>query len=108
MRSLETYRDLIVRVEELARRNPFRYRATLAALAALGFAYVIGIVLLALGGVAVLLGLVVLSHQLVLLKLALIPLALSALLMKSLRVRIPPPDGRRLTREEAPSLFAEI
>ena len=81
MRSLETYRDLIVRVEELARCNPLRYRATLAALAALGFAYVIGIVLLALGGVAVLLGLIVLSRQLVLLKLILIPLALSALLL---------------------------
>ena len=108
MRSLEAYRDLIGRVERLARRDPLRYRINLALLAILGFGYVIVMALVTLAAAVGVLGLLVVSKSVVLLKLALVPLALAYVLVKALWVRLPPPQGRRLTRREVPALFDEI
>jgi Zn-dependent protease with chaperone function len=108
MRSLEAYRELIGRVEELARTKPLHYRINLALLAVLGFGYVVAMALLTLGAAVGVLVLLVISKSAVLFKLALVPLALAYMLVKSLWVRLPPPEGRRLTPREVPALFEEI
>src|SRR5512138_2549115 len=108
MRSLEAYRDLIVRVERMAQASPLRYRVNLALLAALGFVYVIGMALLGLAAGLGVLILLLLSKAAALYKLALVPLALAALLIRSLWLRVPAPTGRKLSRRETPALFQEI
>ncbi len=108
MRSLEAYRDLIVRVERLAEANPLRYRVNLALLAVLGFAYVIAMVLACVLTAGAVLALLVASKTAALIKLALLPLALAFMLVKAMWVRFPPPAGRRVTRREVPALFDEI
>jgi Zn-dependent protease with chaperone function len=108
MRSLEAYRELIGRVEALAQSDPLRYRINLALLAVLGFGYVAGMALLTLAAAVGVLGLLVVSKSVVLLKLALVPLALAYMLVKAMWVKVPPPEGRRLSRREVPALFDEI
>jgi Zn-dependent protease with chaperone function len=108
MRSLEAYRDLIGRVEELAQRSPLRYRIRLALLAALGFGYVAAMVLTALAAALAVLALLVVSKSVALIKLALLPLALAFMLVRAMWVSLPPPPGRRLTQREVPALFEEI
>jgi Zn-dependent protease with chaperone function len=108
MRNLEAYRDLIGRVEALAQRDPLRYRINLLLLAALGFGYVIAMALLTFGAALGVLALLVISKSVVLFKLALLPLALACMLVRAMWVRLPPPEGRRLTRRETPALFEEI
>jgi Zn-dependent protease with chaperone function len=108
MRSLEAYRELIGRVEALAQAHPLRYRVNLALLAALGFGYVAALALLTLLAAIAALALVVLSKNVVLLKLVLLPLALAYVLVKAMWVRLPAPQGRRVTAREVPALFQEI
>jgi Zn-dependent protease with chaperone function len=108
-RSLETHRDLIARVAHLARERPLRYRITLVLLASLGFGYVLAVVLAALAcGLVGVLVLLPVSKKVLLYQLALVPLAFACLPLRALRVRMPQPDGRRVTRREVPALFAEI
>jgi Zn-dependent protease with chaperone function len=108
MRSLEAYRDLIGRVEQLAQSNPLRYRVNLALLAILGFGYVAGMALLTLAAALGVLALLVFSKSALLIKLALVPLTLAYMLLKALWVKLPPPEGRRLVPREVPALFEEI
>jgi len=108
MRSLEGYRDLIARVEQLAQASPARYRLNLVLLAGLGFGYVLVVATgAALSSLAVL-ALILYSKNVYLFKVALLPLGLAYLLVRALFVKLPPPEGRRLTRAEAPLLFDEI
>lgn len=108
MRSLEAYRELIGRVEALAQRSPQRYRINLVLLAALGFGYVFAMLLAGLFAAVGVLVLLVVSKSAALYKLALIPLAFVYVLVKAMWVRMPPPPGRRLTRQEVPALFEEV
>ena len=79
------------------------YRLQVALLAALGYAYLLTIALIMLGVVAV--TLFYASFNWLTLKILWVPLALAGLVLRSLWITIPEPDGRELKREQAPALF---
>ena len=111
MQSMSARRALIERLEREAVAHPARYRAKVAALAAAGFG-VLGAALLLALGVSVGLVLLLLAASPVLLlklaKLVWIPIAFGWVLLRSLWVKVEPPQGYRLASDEAPMLHAEV
>jgi Zn-dependent protease with chaperone function len=108
MRSLEEYQDLIARAERLAVQRPRRYKLRLGLLACLGIGYVVLMTSLTLVCILVVLALVIQSRNVILLKVALVPLGFGYVLVRAICFRLPPPEGRRVTPDELPGLFAEI
>ena len=94
---------LIRPLETFAARKPGLYRLQVALLAALGYAYLLVVVTILLGIVVA--TLFYASFNWITLKILWIPLALAGLVLRSLWITIPEPDGRRLEREQAPALF---
>lgn len=108
MKTIQDFHDLVERCERLAEKNPAAYRWRVAGLALLGLLFVIT---LAIGGIVLGLGtaaLLIASKAAILLKFAIIPLAFSYVILRSLFISLPPPDGLPLTKKAAPKLFAEI
>jgi Zn-dependent protease with chaperone function len=108
VRTLEQYRDLIARAENIVAAHPLRYKLQLVLLAACGIGY---IVLLALCGAMCALfvvGLIAVSKSFALIKLALLPLGFAYFLARALWFHLPPPQGQRMSAAEVPALFAEI
>lgn len=103
----EKFAALVARLEKQAQRNPGGYQRRVVLLALLGNAYV----LMMLALVVVLLG-ASLASVVVLkaigVKLVLVMGFFLWLLLKALWVRIPPPEGVRITAAQAPELFAII
>jgi Zn-dependent protease with chaperone function len=105
----EEYSALVSRLETFAAAKPGSYRLRVGALALLGYAYVLGIILLLLTVLVLMVWGILETHAGVLLvKLVLPVLALLAALGRALWVRVAPPEGRELQRSEAPKLFSEI
>jgi Zn-dependent protease with chaperone function len=99
------FRELVEELEVSAQQSDVGYRLRVALLAALGYLYVVGVVALLLGALWLVFLAVKDGRHLALLKLA-IPMALLALVgLRALWVRLEPPEGTPLTREEAPQLF---
>lgn len=98
---------LIDRLEVLAQQQPALYRFRVAALAALGYAYLLLIVLLLLALVvgAVFMAFEVSALNFLIIKVIWIPFVLAGLVLRSLWVTIPEPDGRELKYDDAPRLF---
>ena len=82
-------------------RKQYRFRVFLLAL--LGYAYLLFIVALLLALVVV--PIFYLGFNILIAKFLLIPLILAGLVLRSLWVTIPEPDGKKLRRDEAPDLF---
>lgn len=105
----EQFDALVARLTKDADQNPLAYKARVLLLALLGYAYVFGILL---GIIAILVGVILLvktGRAVVLLKNVAIPLAIFAWVVgKALWVKLSPPEGRPLRREEAPQLFADM
>ncbi len=100
------FRDLVDNLEVSAQESDLAYRIRVALLAALGYAYVVGVVALLLGATWLLLLAVKDGRHLALLKLA-VPMALLAAVgMRALWIRLEAPEGMQVTRDEAPALFA--
>jgi Zn-dependent protease with chaperone function len=99
----EKFASLIHSLENFAAARPGLYRFRVGLLAALGYFYLLFIVsiLLAIVGLT----LFNLSFNWITLKILWIPLALVGLVLRSLWITIPEPDGASLTREQAPALF---
>ena len=95
---------LVARLESQAVRRPLLYKMRVLMLALLGYGYItfmlIGLLLMTLLSLAVLKGIG--------LKLAIPLLILIWAVLKALWVKLEAPEGRRLTRKEAPALFAMI
>ncbi len=111
------FRELIQHLELLAKQAPTLYRLRLTALALLGYAYLL-VILLVLAGVLGLIGILVwaaivkgkagaVAIQL-LLKLGLPAAIMAYVVLKAFWVRIPAPEGRFLQPHEAPALFRLI
>lgn len=94
---------LIRPLETFAAASPGLYRLRVGLLAALGYAYLLIIVSILLAIVAA--TLFYASFNWVTLKVLWIPLALVGLVLRSLWITIPEPDGMKLKREHAPALF---
>ncbi|HJP90650.1 MAG TPA: M48 family metalloprotease [Pyrinomonadaceae bacterium] len=90
-------------LEAFAQHNPGAYRLRVALLAALGYAYLFAVVLLLLALVFVILSSVRIGYFAI--KIIWIPLVLIGLVLRSLWITLPVPDGTELKREQAPALF---
>src|SRR5688572_926563 len=100
---------LVARLTREADARPLWYKARVFLLAMLGYAYVFGILLVLIGIVAAVIYIVSTGRGLRLLGDIALPLALFAwFVSKSLWVKIDPPDGRTLRKDEAPRLFAAM
>src|SRR5918993_5707763 len=97
------YANLIRSLETFAAEKPGMYRLRVALIAALGYAYLLFILLLLLGVVAA--TVFYLRVNWLTIKLAWIPLAVVGIIIKSLWISIPEPDGKELQHEHAPALF---
>ncbi len=111
MPSVEAHRALVERLEREAAAFPLRYQWKVALLAALGFAVLGGAVLGAFGLSAGLIVALAAISPVLLLKLAKvlwIPVAIGWVVLRSLWISFPPPDGERVSPTQAPMLHAEI
>ncbi len=106
----EQMTELIRRLEALPPSAQGSYRRRLGLLAALGYAYVIALLLFVLGAVVgvVLLSAKLHSHGGMQLKLVIALLAFAGIIVRSLWVRAERPAGIELTRSDAPKLFEEV
>jgi Zn-dependent protease with chaperone function len=94
---------LVDQLEGYARENPGAYKLRVAMLAALGYVFLIGTVL-----VVLLLVLTVIYFggvNWLIIKILLIPLGVAAIVLRSLWVEFPEPEGLELRYEDAPRLF---
>jgi Zn-dependent protease with chaperone function len=104
----EQFAETVGRLEEYAGREPRKYALRVGLLAALGYAYVLG-VLAVLAALIYLLGWIMFAGARVnwlVLKFGWVLLTLAWVVLRALWVKMPAPEGIRLTREEAPRLFA--
>ena len=101
---------LIERLEELSRKDPAAYRFRVSLVAALGYAYLFAVVLALLALVAGAIWAMFVAGRIdwMLLKVIWIPLVLAGLVLRSMWISIPPPDGKEVQREQAPALFELI
>jgi Zn-dependent protease with chaperone function len=103
----DEFEALVRRLEPRARSDPKGYRRRVALLAGLGYA-AIGLalaVVLALGALVVLFAL---SGPALLFKFLIPIVAIGWIVAKSLAVKLDPPEGMPLSRDEAPALHAMI
>jgi Zn-dependent protease with chaperone function len=99
----EKFNALIDRLEVSSRQRPAAYRLRVAALAALGYGYLFAVVLaLLLLIAAVLFGG---KFNFLTIKVAGVILVLIGIVLRSMWVTLPEPDGRELQRDNAPKLF---
>lgn len=99
------------RVEKLERRatkNPRLYRAKVAAVVVLGYMTLVALVVFAFGSVGALVIAAFRTDDPLLGRLAILPLLVGIVIVRSLWVKFPPPEGRRLGASEAPALRQEI
>ncbi len=105
----EQFDVLVARLENEAARRPLWYKTRVFLLAMLGYAYVFGILAALLAIIAAVVAMVSTGRGIILLKNVAIPLAIFGWVVgKSLWVKLEPPSGRRLRREEVPRLFAAM
>lgn len=97
------YVALVEKLEVYSREHPSTYRLRVALFAALGYLLLFGVV-----GIVLLLVLGVLyigKLNFLVLKILLIPLGLAAVVLRSLWIEFPEPEGVELKPEDAPRLF---
>ena len=99
----DKFASLIHSLESFAAARPGLYRLRVALLAALGYLYLLLVVSLLLVVVAATLYYLQLNWAAI--KIVWIPLALVGLVLRSLWITIPEPDGIVLTHDQAPELF---
>ncbi len=100
------FATLIARLEREQAQDPAKYRRKVLWLAAGGYAY---IALVIIGAIALLLGALAIgkSHY-VAAKMIFVVGAFIFLVVRAMWVRLDPPEGRAVTRQEAPELLAMI
>lgn len=101
----EQFEFLVARLEQEQARNPLAYRRKVLALAFAGYAYIAAVLLLA---VLLLLGSLAIAVKAAAagIKLAIVFGAFLWMVVRAMWVKLDPPEGREVTRQEAPELFA--
>jgi hypothetical protein len=103
----EEWERLVERLDSLARAEPARYRRRVGLLAGLGYAYVVVVLALLIAAAAGVVWLAIIGTVAILK--FLIPLgAFVLLILRALWVRVPPPEGIRLTRKDAEPLWRAL
>ena len=103
------YEAMIRQLTEYARREPGRYRARVALLAALGYAYIVLVLAVLLALLAGIAAALITGHvNAVTVKLGFFLAVLVWIILRSLWVTIPPPQGIPLSREGVPALFGML
>jgi len=106
----EQFDTLVGKLEDFSKSNPKNYRLRVALWATLGYAYIF----LILAGLLALIGLVVLfivySNRInsYIIKLAILLLVPAWVIVRSLWVTFPPPQGLKVNRRQVPHLFALV
>lgn len=103
----EEYLETVRRLEEYAGREPKKYAVRVGLLAALGYAYVLGVLaaLVALIYLIIRLTYVEGRFNFAVVKFSWVLVALVWVVLRALWVKMPAPVGIRLTRAQAPRLF---
>lgn len=99
------FEALVARMEALERANPRGYHRRVLAWAAMGYGYLL-LVVLFLVGICALLVYSLATLKWLAAKLLFIVAPILLVVLRSLWVRFDPPEGERVTRAEAPDLFA--
>jgi Zn-dependent protease with chaperone function len=94
---------LIDRLEGYSTRHPAAYRLRVVMLAALGYGYLFGVVFALLLSIYLILAYA--AFNFVTIKVAWIVLVIVGVVLRSMWVTVPEPDGRELDRDKAPGLF---
>lgn len=103
------FQSLVADAEALARRDPAALRRRVRLLVALGYGYVVGLLVLVLGTLAFLVTLSFTGRALAWTWKPIVALAVLAFaLLRSLWVRVDAPTGEPLTRQQAPKLFQRV
>ncbi len=103
----EQFDEMVRRLEEVARRNPSRYKLRVGLLAALGYGYLLAVLSIALG-IIVGLSIITIHGQInfLIIKFGWILIAFAAVVLRAFWVNIPVPEGENLPPEAAPRLFS--
>ena len=96
------FEALTQHLERVALDNPTGYNRRVAALAMLGYAYIFGVLLVCAALIGVLVWIVIIGHHFNVgfLKIGFFLLIFTFIIVKSLFVKMEPPAGRELTRDE--------
>ena len=97
------FEDLVQRLELYSRKNPSAYTVRVALLAALGYLFLFSILASAGGLVALVIYLGKVNYLII--KLLIIPLALAAIILRSMWIKFPEPEGKPMRAADAPRLF---
>jgi Zn-dependent protease with chaperone function len=101
------FEELVGKLETYAREKPVAYRRRVVALTLLGDVYLISVLLLLVGIVAI--SVVYISTLKALaIKLLIIVIPIVWILLRSLWIKVPPPEGIELRAHEVPELFKLI
>ena len=106
----ERYRPMVARLEREAMASPTRYARRVAAAALLGYGFIFVVMAVLIGIIAamVILLFTARSGAAVEIKVAFVCALVAFAIMRALAVKLDPIEGRRLTAEDAPALFALI
>lgn len=106
----EQFDALVGKLENFSKKHPGSYRLRVALFAMLGYAYIF----LVFAGLLALVGLIILfivfSHRInaAIIKFAILLLIPAWVIVRSLWVTFPPPQGLKLSRHQVPQLFALV
>lgn len=105
----EQYEALVERLEQESERRPWLYRTKLGAMALLGYGYIAAVLSLLLSALA-LLALVAMqrSGAMLAVKLGIVLVPLIWAVLRAMAVKLEPPSGAQIRRQNAPELFACI
>ncbi|PSB25687.1 M48 family metallopeptidase [Stenomitos frigidus] len=108
----EQFDALVKKLEAFSKKHPGRYRLRVALLAALGYAYLFLVLLGLLALVGLVIFFIVVSHyvnvNIYILKFGVLLAIPAWVIARSLWVVVPPPEGLKLSRHQAPPLFALV
>lgn len=102
----EEFEKLVHRLEVYARAHPALYKVRVAALAALGYGYILLVLSLSLGALLLLVSKGYINFLTI--KIGWILVLLVAAIIRAMWVRLPPPEGVELSREEFPPVFEMV
>lgn len=109
MQTSAEFDSYVARLERVARANPGRYRTRVLLFGTLGYVYVFAVLAALVALIAGLGALVaVYGLRVIFLKLAFPVAVLVFMIVSAMWVRIDPPEGKELARNDAPRLFAEV